>query len=784
MNSILDDESRAAAPYPCLLYAASSQLYIIITKLTLSSQNAGIVSAAARFFDILIHGEAEGILDNQLFARALVDLVRKTAGPGFIPLRKGEGDLIELLFGVANKIRLDPEILPAWFYPDRADTKEDTGEKAAFAGATRQNTFPLFYCLVEYVYHDGRTGDFARTGLLYLTETASKSKRLEKWMIESDLATLMASGLGALYSRLSRSLPSPDEEDMAPIFALSDHAPPMKHLESSDFHSNVDAFLSFLLFWQDTLDHCGSQEVNDTLLDHFQILFLEQLLYPSLLESSDVDGGSTASLITYLVQILESLDHPDMIQRILEYLLAAPGQRQKLVKAPKKANPRMSLSRRKSLDVLHALAEADNNPSPDLFNLVDLISMSLRSKNTQTAAATLRLLTVILRRHHNFAFESLFKVVKAPDSWSLRTIETLDSNVRDLFESAEAIYKDVDIDKNYSDLLSDVASLLERHTCYILSRTYYQWPGEDIEPMDMSPVVLARDEHLVPRLVELLETFFANDVLINLALTEAIASLASCQRLRLDDWLLKSLLTDGKADNDDVSVFTTVMNLTDQVRQWRKQFPEWEALIIDQRARLMEQPNFEAATTNTDLVPSTPIPARTPLRTKKLSVDLGSQMLEAYSDSVTPRGRNLPRKHPDNTESVSSSPSGLTAKSRTHFTSPLRHARVPSSSRDDSPSSTTTSPLPDLLRKQITLDNNPQRTSSANPIERLRREPDSSPAPSSGTATPRKEEEQPLTKSVSLGHVLTNAVVLQQFLLELAAIIQTRASMFEEVRFD
>ena len=43
--------------------------------------------------------------------------------------------------------------------------------------------------------------------------------------------------------------------------------------------SDMDSFLSYLLFWQDTVDHCRSVEVNDTLLDHFQVIFLQQLLY-------------------------------------------------------------------------------------------------------------------------------------------------------------------------------------------------------------------------------------------------------------------------------------------------------------------------------------------------------------------------------------------------------------------------------------------------------------------------------------------------------------------------
>jgi hypothetical protein len=41
---------------------------------------------------------------------------------------------------------------------------------------------------------------------------------------------------------------------------------------------HMDAFLAYLMFWQDTFEHCKSIEVKDTLLDHFQVLFLQQLL--------------------------------------------------------------------------------------------------------------------------------------------------------------------------------------------------------------------------------------------------------------------------------------------------------------------------------------------------------------------------------------------------------------------------------------------------------------------------------------------------------------------------
>lgn len=80
---------------------------------------------------------------------------------------------------------------------------------------------------------------------------------------------------------------SAGDENVPHIIALSDHA----HLESiiqSNHGGHMDAFLSYLLFWQDTIDHCKSAEVNDTLLDHFQVLFLQQLLFVVPSHSFDV----------------------------------------------------------------------------------------------------------------------------------------------------------------------------------------------------------------------------------------------------------------------------------------------------------------------------------------------------------------------------------------------------------------------------------------------------------------------------------------------------------------
>lgn len=49
-------------------------------------------------------------------------------------------------------------------------------------------------------------------------------------------------------------------------------------ISSAEFQAHLRAFLSYLMFWQDVLEHCTSNDVKQTLLDHFRLLFLQQLL--------------------------------------------------------------------------------------------------------------------------------------------------------------------------------------------------------------------------------------------------------------------------------------------------------------------------------------------------------------------------------------------------------------------------------------------------------------------------------------------------------------------------
>ena len=240
-------------------------------------------------FKVLIDSEEVEFLKEKGFADALISFISKisTTSPLTVSIDT-EARIVEVLFATASKIRQEPDLLSTWFRPlkSHAQVAADAIEQAGseFNTRTEQESFPLFYLTLDYVHHEGRVGDFARTGLLYLIETAAHSEALEKWIVEGDLATLMASGLGALYSQLSRKLVLSFSKCSVPaVLSFSETATTQiprdaEERDSPYFKAHLATFLSYLVFWQDILEHCSSDDIRQSLLDHFKLLFLQQLL--------------------------------------------------------------------------------------------------------------------------------------------------------------------------------------------------------------------------------------------------------------------------------------------------------------------------------------------------------------------------------------------------------------------------------------------------------------------------------------------------------------------------
>ncbi|KAI5468084.1 Retinoic acid induced 16-like protein-domain-containing protein [Mariannaea sp. PMI_226] len=556
LTNILSDESRRPLPHPCIQYASIKHIYVPIGKIATTSYNEWIIKEAVLFFATLIESEEEAFVENPTFSASLTNLLVRITGVNSVRLGLDtESRVVELAFNITTKIRLDPDILPAWFKTQRGNKDEkERDSRDTFVGKTQRADFPLFYILMDYIHHEGKVGDFARTGLLYIIEAASSSGPLEQWIVESDLSTLMATGLGALYSQLSRKLVIDHlPHDLPPILAFSDYEHPSSNFEvisscSHEFQSHLETFLSHLLFWQDVLNHCRSVEVKSTLLEHFQVIFLQQLLYPSLLESSDIDGGSSVAVLTYLRRILESLDHPDMINLILHYLLALPD-----TLLSDEAGSGSSIARarkRKSMDLATMLAQkSDMTVTPLLFNLVDLILACLRSRNQQTIYVTLQLVSAILKRHHRYAIITLLRTDVVPLNNARRTVGAHEQEVDYLMSLAGTIGGQDDFDDVYQMVLQDTLSRLESHPCSIklvaprvsasnprVPKVADSLPGA---PRDVTDHTLRPDDPLLNALLDLLETFFINPVETNLSVTESLVDMAICGYMKVEGWLLR-----------------------------------------------------------------------------------------------------------------------------------------------------------------------------------------------------------------------------------------------------
>ncbi|KAH6662850.1 Retinoic acid induced 16-like protein-domain-containing protein [Halenospora varia] len=867
LTTILSDESRRPLPHPCIVFASAKQIYIPIGKIATTSYNEGIIREGVAFFATLIDSEEENFVENDTFSRSLMNLLVRITGANSIRLGSDtEVEVVELSFNITTKIRLDPEILPAWFTTQRREESIDDGQGAheKFTGKTNKDDFPLFYLLIDYIHHEGRIGDFARTGLLYIIEAASNSVALEQWIVESDLATLMATGLGALYSQLSRKLVidfPPDE--LPPILALSDYQHPITTMEivssaSFDFQGHMETFLSHLVFWQDVLNHCKSVEVKQTLLEHFQVIFLQQLLYPSLLESSDHDGGSSVAVLTYLRRILESLDHPDMIHLILHYLLALPDS----TPAPTGSRASVSAARkRKSLDLATMMAtQIDVESTPALFNLVDLIQGSLQSQSQQTISVTLQLVSVILRRHHRYAVTTLLWTSQILSDGPQRPIGAHEKHMDTLLGLAGNIGGEDNFDEVYENHIRDSMSLLESHPCSItliapksaggttkLLGSQASIPGA---PRDIRSHTLRPEDPMLKILLGILATFFTNSVETNLSLTGTFVDLATCGFMRIDGWLLpdpskyayedeeeeesedpyfaglgdpieleekaqiralKKMRRTPKWTSSQIPAFLIqIQTLVDQVSTYRADIPRFDELLQQRREA------FQAASS----AMSTPIPirqsapqdssesmSRSSSPPRKSGFDTLAQRifpeLGTPSRSNSPRGRRSQDQQRISggygfaTPTSSRNPpaqlaptSGTSSResSRAFSPSPLREAENSLRGQGGVPASQLAAYAAidqGILKRKVGIPAPPKSQVTPIPFPNLKN-PDQEDEVTESTdeiSVSGKSERDGEEKLVSVSHVLTNVLVLQEFLPELAALVQVRAGLFGEVRF-
>ncbi|KAL8763343.1 MAG: hypothetical protein Q9184_000814 [Pyrenodesmia sp. 2 TL-2023] len=507
--------------------------------------------------------------------------------------------------------------------------------------------------------------------------------------------------------------------------------------------------------------------------------------------------------MTYLKYILETLNSIDLVRLILHYMLDAPAQ---LSLDSKPLRPSTLARRRKSETLIINSAARVDDPSPDLITLTNVLYGYLRSPNHETVIASLRLLDTILRLWHVFTNRTLMKVQVARE-YRKRSKSTHDQQLEILYSLAEDILIDDAMEESYESHLHDVQMLLETHPCSA-EKLFPPNSGPPANVVLRAPPeqrVILVDDPLLTCLLSLLDDFLFNDIVVNLNLSETIATLASCRETRLEGWLLGSpsespnaaAPTDEKHPVDSHGsrnwpelaspVFARLHSLVERIGRLRQDIQDFDIHLAERRHV------FRVGEEIDDAVAGVTVRRSNDSQDGKLSAQRDatavgsiSERLQASGDvsrSTSPRGRR--QDLTDNSHAVpkslvgrlnhlrlSPSPSGSNPSERTYSPSPLRKQSTSSAA-----SSATPSPRgpPDALQRRVR-----QKVSSRQSGQ---------PRESDGSENSSLDSE-PVTanygvaedeREVSLSHLLTNIIILQEFILELAAIIQVRASLFGEV---
>ena len=550
------------------------------------------------------------------------------------------------------------------------------------------------------------------------------------------------------------------------------------------------------------------------------------------------------AVLNYLRLTLETIGHADLVHCVLHFLLAI---RQKTLDKPSLSRPAAIARRGKSESLINQNIDREQ-VSPELFSLVDLILINLRSDSQQTITATLRLLLVLLGPHHGYAIAYLLKTKKVDGGAGPRHIDDHEKDIDSLLNVAEGLALHDNLEISYDSYLQDANTLVELHSCSakLLTLPNVESPLdwkltntiEHQKPLQAHTLLVRLDDPLLQSVMALLAGFLGNDIETNLALTQVFSCLASCGFISLEGWLLNRPIP-GKVYSNRLSglqgslqqdrftassslptldedqepclespseglegsrigteamspVFRSLDALVKQVQSLSQEIEDFDTYLAERRHVFKVGDEIENALKDNAAPPSrTTDELRTASSTRESNLPqitaiseriLSGQSSAPVSRSNSPRGRQRDEQRAPTAVGrlshlrIPPSPSSSKAVSSVDSRSPFRKGSLSSTP-------------PRGLRSPISSGNALQQKIKIPSRCRVRQhqaqDVRSSDESSIGSASIGLEAIEPENAvEATLSHLLTNVIILQEFLLELAAIMEVRASLFGEVTLD
>lgn len=439
---------------------------------------------------------------------------------------------------------------------------------------------------------------------------------------------------------------------------------------------------------------------------------------------------------------------------------------------------------------------------PTLFSLVDLILNGVRSQNPQTVVAAMKLSSVMLTRHRKYTTPTLLQSKSTLSADEKRTIQALCIETDSLVQIATDLGGEPDVDEAYATACQDITVPLE-----------VQLANKTAEESSVLKV-LSHDPY-IQSITDLFGSFLTNSVDVNLALTEATICLASCANVGLDGWLavprteyqatsleptfdnssldeeeaaslrlLQSVYSQQRReDSQDPLLPSTLRALRGQVDRIRLDIPILDYLIEKRvailggagREELITQPKVS---TNSNRQPTE---SSRPTENRQIQrLQAGSRQRSSSRESSISRSSTPARVRDGSLSSVPPRSSSLPQTPQSQQQNSIFRPPPPESPEEESWPAENLSVQTEskqneaqMLRSKIRF--NPGQLSEQNTIFEY--------AAGSTAHVSTGDSDDPESREATLSHIVTNIVILQHFVLELAAVMRTRAIVFEEVAF-
>ena len=426
-----------------------------------------------------------------------------------------------------------------------------------------------------------------------------------EYILDGDFADVMAAGLGAVWSMLPSKLKVPTLAESAASDAegrsgeakggVSASQSGGMHLgatleENAEDESGSDLRLStddsvreqlgtlvtLLGFVQDIIHRCDSplyhvdandssvsnthvlgSAISEATLDAVHTAFIDNVVYPSILECSPNDGSAVA-VMTYIEVVLTNLDNGPLLRRILAVLMDTEEA------GPSSMRPRRG-------------AGQDMYADEERFTLKDLILDNIASRSPASSTAAFRLLRTLLSSTCGSGVQSLIRTVRDPSATAMsrrnisgdaaqtsflpNSATTTDVNLQEvelygsLISRIDPLQSNAELTAGYSAYLADIHAAIQADPCFIDNQIPLQFlDANDTGSMDdgddeavvrighysSDPFLhrMSPGDPLISALLGLFGDFLCQTPDENVALTGVLSALTLCTNRSLAGWLV------------------------------------------------------------------------------------------------------------------------------------------------------------------------------------------------------------------------------------------------------